>query len=59
LKITPDPTPDPVPIKNIHSWSCSGSGWKAQTSAGVDSCTPNLAHLWTKRNWSRSREVSV
>jgi len=25
LKITPGSVPDPVLIKNIHSWSCSGS----------------------------------
>jgi len=38
LKITPAPTL--VPVKNIHSWSYSDSGWKALTPAGVDSCTP-------------------
>jgi len=48
LKITLAPTPNPVPIKNILSWSCSGSGWKALTPAEVDSCTPDPAHLWCK-----------
>jgi len=29
--------PATVPIKNIHSWSCSGSSWKTLTSAGMTS----------------------
>jgi len=37
------PAPGPVLIKNINCWSCSG--WKRQTSAGVDSYTPDPAHL--------------
>jgi len=44
LKITPASAP--VPIKNIHSWFCSCSGWKALTHAEVDSCTPDPSHLW-------------
>jgi len=44
-KITPAPSPGPVLIENIHSWSCSGSCWKTLTPDGVDSCTPAPAHL--------------
>jgi len=46
-------TPAPVPIKNIHSWPCSG--WKALTPSGVDSCTLTPAHLW----WGHSNGHKV
>jgi len=46
-------TPAPVPRKNIHSWSCSGSYWKTLTPAGVDTCTPAPAHLCSRAQRTR------
>jgi len=48
LKTTP--TTGSVLIKNIHSWSCSGSCCKSRILAGVNSGTPNPTHLFCKRS---------
>jgi len=52
LKITP--APDPILIKHIHSWSCSGSCKKRQTPVGVDTVTPGPAHLCSQQESNSS-----